>query len=413
MDVLSLYQKLLDSLAAGSIDDLISTAAETLNQHIVVLDTGYKVLASYPKEMIGDRYWDAQQQYGMVPEENLKQIFENKYPDASFKGISYIDWGDVEVPRAVSSVQYKGRAFGHISVYHTDASMSKEDVIQACECLDRILRVYFINSNGLNLSSNAVSSALLSRIFLGQGITAALMSQWQSAVGNTLCGKYLLIAIAGSEVQLDKGSILLGYMRNFHRYVDSAEINGYHYFLFYNIKSHKYVPSLVEHLEVLLTRYRVSAGISTLFDDLSNVRSYMFQARKSLKIGRETAPDAYLHFYSGLISDIMLSYISGALDSINSTHPLLRELQTDDLTAGTRYYETLVTYLNCMCDSAKSAKELDIHRNTLLYRINHIQDYYGVSFSDTELIRALSISAYVCSYKEKHHVCEISQDDQS
>lgn len=411
MDFLSLYQKLIDSLASGSIEKLVSTAAEALHQHIVVLDTGYKVLASCPKEMIGDRYWDAQQQYGMVPEENLKSIFENKYPDASFKGVSYIDWGDVVVPRAVSSIQYKGRSFGHISVYHTDSSMSKEDVTQACECLDRILRVYFINSNGVNLSNNAVSSALLSRIFLGKVITPALMSQWEAAVGNKLTGKYLLVASADDDVQLDKGQILLGYMRNFHCFVDFAEINGYHYYLFYNIHSKNYVPSIVEHLRDLLTRYKVTVGISCLFDDLSDIQSYMFQARKALKIGRINDPGSYIYFYTDLLSDIMLSYISDSLDSINSTHSLLRDLQTDDLISGTQYYETLVTYLNCMCDSAKSAKSLNIHRNTLLYRINHIQEYYNVSFSDEELMRSLAISAYVCSYKARHNICEISQED--
>ena len=88
MDTVAFYNLLLSELAAGSIQDIIKAAADYTHQHITVLDLSYNVLAMYPKEAIGDPYWDPQFHYGYVPEYNMKKIFENKYPDATFAGVS-------------------------------------------------------------------------------------------------------------------------------------------------------------------------------------------------------------------------------------------------------------------------------------------------------------------------------------
>ena len=73
----------------------------------------------------------------------MKKIFENKYPDATFAGVSYITWGDIVYPRCVTSLKDNGKALAHVSIYHTDPSMSREEIIDVCTCLDHILRVYF------------------------------------------------------------------------------------------------------------------------------------------------------------------------------------------------------------------------------------------------------------------------------
>lgn len=410
MDIVTLYNKLLDALTSGSLDALIKTAAEHLHQHIVVLDTSYNVLASYPHELIGDIYWDAQQQFGFVPEENLNMIFENKYPDATFKGIKYIDWGNVVFPRAVSSILHKGRSLGHVSIYHTDTSVSREDTISACECLEKLLRIHFINSEGIYLSSDAITSALVSKIFMGQQITPSLLTQWEKAVGCKLAGKYLLFAFPSKNIQFGKLEVIFGRMNGIHRYIAAAEINKYHYLLFYNIPSDSYAASICERLQDFLDGYKLTTGVSELFNDLSDIQSYMFQSRRALNTGLGMTHDSRILYYSSLLAEIMMSFIVDNIDSVNSTHPLLKALKADDAVNGTQYYETLITYLNCMCDSAVSAKALNIHRNTLLYRVNHIQESYSCSFNDMKLMRALTLSAYVCSYRQELETCEKSQN---
>lgn len=141
MDRAKIYDVLLDKLFANSLEEIVAAAAELLNQHIVVLDTSYKVLASWPHELIGDLYWDAQQKFGYVPEENIRMIFENKYPNATFEGISYVDWGNVNVPRCVATLQYRGKAMGHVSIYHTGQNLSVEEVREACACVEQVLKV--------------------------------------------------------------------------------------------------------------------------------------------------------------------------------------------------------------------------------------------------------------------------------
>lgn len=177
MDRAKIYDVLLDKLFANSLEEIVAAAAELLNQHIVVLDTSYKVLASWPHELIGDLYWDAQQKFGYVPEENIRMIFENKYPNATFEGISYVDWGNVNVPRCVATLQYRGKAMGHVSIYHTGQNLSVEEVREACACVEQVLKVFFINNNRIATSNNTVMSAIISRLFLGQSLSANLTEE--------------------------------------------------------------------------------------------------------------------------------------------------------------------------------------------------------------------------------------------
>ena len=76
----------------------------------------------------------------------------------------------------------------------------------------------------------------------------------------------------------------------------------------------------------------------------------------------------------------------------------------------TQYCKTLTVYLDCICDSAKAAKALFIHRNTMLYRLKHIEETYDVSFNDADFVKDLMMSAWIRSEKEKAPgICEESQ----
>lgn len=411
MEIDTFYNSLLDDLASGSLEKMVSSAATFLHQHVVVLDNSYNVLASYPREQIGDMYWDAQQQYGFVPEENLNRIFENKYPDATFRGVKYLDWGDILFPRAVSTVQHKNRSLGHVSIYHTDGLLSKEDLMKACECLERVLKIYFLNSEGVYASSNAVTSALVSKVFLGQQVTPTLLSQWEKAVGYSLTGDFFLVAFRSEDLQFGKSEVIYGRMNSIHRYVAAAEINKYNYLLFYNIRSKRYAEAICERLLNFLRSYNLYAGVSELFKGLGGIQAYMFQSRRALDIAQETGTGQYMNFYENVFAEVMMSFITNNMDAVNYVHPLLKKLKGDDALNDTQYYETLITYLNCMCDSAVSAKQLNIHRNTLLYRVNHIQENYQCSFRDERLMKALCLSAFVCEYKQALNSCEKVQTE--
>jgi DNA-binding PucR family transcriptional regulator len=49
-------------------------------------------------------------------------------------------------------------------------------------------------------------------------------------------------------------------------------------------------------------------------------------------------------------------------------------------------YDTLCTYLSCGCNKVKTSKELYLHRNTLLGRLDKIEKILTVSLEDPDVL---------------------------
>lgn len=410
MNTVEFYNLLLDKLASNSIQGIVEAAAEYLHQHITVLDLSYNVLAIAPREPIGDPYWDPQSQYGFVPEYNMKKIFENKYPDATFAGTSYITWGDVVYPRCVSSLLDKGKALAHVSIYHTDLSVSREDIITACGCMDHILRVYFLSNNRISTSNGTIMSALVSKLFLGQQITQPYLDEWERSSGHPLQGNYFVVSISNEDLHSSILEFMSTRMTHIHSRCAYAELQKCNYILFYGIPDQRYMNDLMARLLDFVNSYKLHIGTSAMFSELGLIEAYMYQCRKALSIGRRTDPEHKLHRFDDMRTEIMLSYIILSMDKANYTHPLFVKLMAEDAKNDTQYFRSLLVYLDCICDSAKASKELFIHRNTMLYRIKHIEETYNISLNDAALMKDLMMSAWACTQKEKTpSLCEEPQ----
>lgn len=410
MNTVEFYNLLLDKLASNSIQGIVEAAAEYLHQHVTVLDLSYNVLAIAPREPIGDPYWDPQSQYGFVPEYNMKKIFENRYPDATFAGTSYITWGDIVYPRCVTSLINKGKALAHVSIYHTDPAVSREDIIAACSCMEHILRVYFLNNNRISTENGTIMSALVSKLFMGQQITQTYLDEWERSSGHPLRGNYFVASISNEDIHSSILEFMSTRMGHIHSCCAYAELQKCNYILFYGIPDQRYMDDLGARLLDFVNSYKLHVGISAMFSELGRIETYMYQCRKALSIGRRTEPERKLHRFDELRTEIMLSYILSSMDKENYTHPLFSKLKDEDLKNDTQYLKTLSVYLDCICDSAKASKELFIHRNTMLYRIKHIEETYNVSLDDADFVKDLMMSVWACEQKEKTPgLCEESQ----
>ena len=73
-------------------------------------------------------------------------------------------------------------------------------------------------------------------------------------------------------------------------------------------------------------------------------------------------------------------------------HPMIRKLIAYDREYHTDYLETFKIYLNNRCNVTETAKQLHMHRNTLLHRVKRIEELLDSSFDDWQLRRMLLLS---------------------
>ena len=81
--------------------------------------------------------------------------------------------------------------------------------------------------------------------------------------------------------------------------------------------------------------------------------------------------------------------------------PALYRLREVDREHGSLYYETLRVYLECERSLSETAKQLFIHRNTLLYRLDKLCEQTGLRLDDADQRLHLRISFRLMQKQEE------------
>jgi sugar diacid utilization regulator len=136
--------------------------------------------------------------------------------------------------------------------------------------------------------------------------------------------------------------------------------------------------TLTVKLAHFFATHHLRCGVSNHFRRLSDLQGYFEQAAACLDAAEEG-----LYFYRDRMLDQMLSHIpAGQARYLIS--PDVHRLEE----AGAQYafspLETLKTYLECNCNLIRTAERLYLHKNTLLYRLNHIKNIIRCDLNDAD-----------------------------
>lgn len=143
-----------------------------------------------------------------------------------------------------------------------------------------------------------------------------------------------------------------------------------------------------EKLEPLLKLKNCVIGLSLPFQRFENIYYYLWQAQDSLlKSSLESTCSSFV----SCALDAILSR-SDFMYSLSCIHPAVLMIGEYDSTYHSELTETLWQYLRNNKSYAAVAKQLHIHRNTVLYRLEKIQEMYPLDFQDPELVEYLLIS---------------------
>lgn len=77
---------------------------------------------------------------------------------------------------------------------------------------------------------------------------------------------------------------------------------------------------------------------------------------------------------------------------------LYQQIRQYDEENNAQYLTTLLTYLRSNCSVAKTAKQLFIHPNSVLYRINRVQEIFDFDLSDENAVFGILFSARLQEY---------------
>lgn len=149
-----------------------------------------------------------------------------------------------------------------------------------------------------------------------------------------------------------------------------------------------------EKLNKLLENSSCFCGESDEVSKLSDVKAAAMQCTSAIQMGAVIQPERRYWKYRDLYAyDMMFNYYEHMnADYGCMIHPGLHELIRNDMENGNDNLKLLGIFLNRDRNITNTAKEMFLHRNTVIYRIGKIEQLLGVSLDDPEVRFDLLVS---------------------
>ncbi|MCI8594722.1 MAG: hypothetical protein HFF09_05645 [Oscillospiraceae bacterium] len=151
-------------------------------------------------------------------------------------------------------------------------------------------------------------------------------------------------------------------------------------------------PDSIKSLSAVLEANGCRAAVSMPFHRLGDFYKSYVQTRSCLLTAQKLGRTETVVRYEDFIVEHMFLHFSDVFDLNDLVHPSVKLLLRHDKEKNTDFTETLFCYVRHKNDITAAAKALNVHYNTLKYRINRIVELTGVDFDDEMTAFQLIIS---------------------
>ena len=139
-------------------------------------------------------------------------------------------------------------------------------------------------------------------------------------------------------------------------------------------------------------------GMSRAFSSVCDLAAQYEQAKAACDIGSRVFPRQFMFRYDDCLPWVFIRKQAETEDVLHYVMPGLLKLADEDQHTGSALLHTLWLYLDCDRSIKLVADKLNVHKNTVSFRLNKITDALGLELADRDLRRLLhsvSIMEYV------------------
>ena len=381
VSVESACMQFLDCLAkGGDITEIIQTAYQIFRRPVVLTDENYRLIYQYPNRKLGQDIWDTLYDSGILPHDTIRKYQQDFLKDPTeIYDPFFADWGDVsDFPRIFGEIYTPQKhILGHIAIFMMGVPLQEND-LEITRILCKTLQIRM--SSRMHRQHSYAN-------YLAELINPSTPDQLKihsvSSLQKVIQGNYCLMVTPIRTFAANTAYASLAVDRISYAFQDLVStiydncivtLFGQMSSLYHTEKERSFLSKVAE----MLNQSYPSNGISNCYADLNETGIYYPQAYSTALL-RRSGPV----YYSDVSNEALNALILNTVPFRSFLHPVLFELADYDREHKTQYFETLETYSLQMHEKDKTAGMLGIHRNTLLYRLNRIQDLFNLAFEDS------------------------------
>lgn len=402
VNFLQLYEELYKVLPTGNLQKLMETCYQVIGIPILCVDITYKLLGASPNELTGEILWDYLLEHkGNYRAEQIQKLYEEGIIQSvdTHKAPYVIDWGYWKnYPNIQGIVRVNGIVEGYVTMNCTHHAITP-DRIRAMEIIQNICAFFFQRNNSESNLEKNYEKLFAIELFNNKLRTEKELNSWISNMAFQPKPPYRVVMITTEESPEKQ---ILSYLRksiqswNLHQILLIQD--NYLYILFYACDTDTRIHKKI--LQTCINHVNAICGISNLFRNLLDLEDYKQQAKLALTVGQELDPSCHIYDYHkhALPALLIPRYHQLTLHTF-IPRVLLAIAQYDNLNS-TEFLPTLHSYVLNLRNTNTTAGDLHIHRNTLLYRLNKIEEVFDLKLKDFETFLHLMIAFYTTDIKK-------------
>lgn len=377
----SLWTDFLSALTSSDpIASLIHIGVSTLNLSLYLVDYTGKVI--YFELVPGDTLWRDTCQKGYLPLQLCKEIFAVH---------SHASEEESQKERPFLAVDISGN---HIIparlVLHCSADQLTEFDNDILQILRKSIASIFNNKNK-ELAFKEPASALLYDILDNTNLSKDAVNERCRISHLHITGPYQLMTLCNSQniTNLPIFYIAIHLLKDLLPEVICAIHNNRLIALYSYHRPDENKLVIHEKLVSFLSEYALTAAISMPYDAIEKTHHAYVQTLHTLDEGLTLDSNNNLYLYQDYLPYHALSFIKSEKDFC---HPCIYQLQSQDALYDTEYTKTLYYYITNFRNQREAANQMNIHYNTMKYRLKKIQSFLDFSLNDTQEFFLLYLS---------------------
>lgn len=374
------------ALRGKTINSVIDTAAQLFGNALILIDSSQKVLAHSISYDIVDPLWAQNVERGYCSYDFVQKVRSNKQmKEWSKRGnesqlISLP--GDLQ-PKLVTRITQEGHVVGGLVMveHHTPIGHSHHRLLPL---VGRLLFDVFKRDSASEGAYESFYSTILFSLLNEAEITNTLE---QITMLKVSFPKDMRVVVARFIRHIENR-----YLKNtFAMELERIFPKGYP--VRYKSYMGILVPSIsegqIKELTNLAQFEEVSIGLSWSFSSITEFKRHFNQAVAAIKQAQRFGLTSQVFDYSDFNHYDMLFNYTGKTPLEYYCHPALKVLREYDKLNNTELYVTLRAFLEHKNSLRATAEALFIHRNTLIYRINRINQITNLDLNNINAVHAL------------------------
>ncbi|WP_411680568.1 PucR family transcriptional regulator [Clostridium thailandense] len=395
-----LYQSIVLDFDIQAICDL---AATFLQNPLVVLDNSLKHIGISSDVELEDHIWMDQQKNGnFISEHSIGLITKQTEYKKDYYSTEpvILPKGELKYPRIINHIFVNHKPVGTIVIFEVHKKFKNMDLYFA-KMISDVLSLRMKNDSFVLYSKGVIYEHIFYDL-LNETISSSVLYERIQSQNLNIKDDIYVIAIDISE--FDQTYKTLQYFRSLLDEIirDGKSVIYENYIVVIIMrKSNTYLSELeINEINNFCGKKKLYAGISKCFHDVSKLKFYFEQAITSLQLNRKLRKVHKLSFYEEFTTDHMIDIAFKNIDLKQFCDESLLKLIEYDKFNNTTFASSLYEFLIHERNLAHTAKALHMHRNTLIYRINKIQEITNHDLENSNYRFRLLLSFKILSFLE-------------